>query len=121
MKGDGDGTNETVVRKMLPAREVKSLSHVRLLATSRTTSYQGPLSMGLSRQEYWSGLPFPSPMHRKAPHKQELSFMLHRSKQGNTASSSQPSENHLLQLKKGKVLGKAQNVDSTQPQCQAQH
>ena len=41
----------------------KSLSHVRLLVTPWTTAYQAPPSMGFSRQEYWSGLPFPSPMH----------------------------------------------------------
>ena len=40
--------------------KVKSLSHVRLLATPWTVAYQAPLSMGFSRQEYWSGLPFPS-------------------------------------------------------------
>ena len=37
------------------------LSHVRLSATSRTAARQAPLSMGFSRQEYWSGLPFPPP------------------------------------------------------------
>ena len=41
--------------------EVKSLSRVRLFATLRTVAHQAPLSMGFSRQEYWSGLPFPSP------------------------------------------------------------
>ena len=41
--------------------KVKSLSHVRLFATPRTVAYQAPPSMGFSRQEYWSGLPFPSP------------------------------------------------------------
>ena len=40
---------------------VKSLSRVRLFATPWTVAYQVPLSMGFSRQEYWSGLPFPSP------------------------------------------------------------
>ena len=39
---------------------VKSLSLVRLFATPWTIAYQAPLSMGFSRQEYWSGLPFPS-------------------------------------------------------------
>ena len=42
--------------------KVKSLSHVRLLATPLTAAYQAPLSMGFSRQEYWSGLPLPSPV-----------------------------------------------------------
>ena len=41
--------------------KVKSLSHVWLLATPWTAAYQAPLSMGFSRQEYWSGLPLPSP------------------------------------------------------------
>ena len=35
-------------------------SHVRLLATPWTAAYQAPLSMGFSRQEYWSGVPLPS-------------------------------------------------------------
>ena len=38
-----------------------SLSVVRLFATPWTIDYQAPPSMGFSRQEYWSGLPFPSP------------------------------------------------------------
>ena len=41
--------------------KVKLLSRVRLLATPWTTSYQAPLSMGFSRQVYWSGVPLPSP------------------------------------------------------------
>ena len=41
--------------------EVKSLSGVQLFATPWTVAYQAPLSMGFSRQEYWSGLPLPSP------------------------------------------------------------
>ena len=41
--------------------KVKSLSRVWLLATSWTAAYQAPLSMGFSRQEYWSGVPLPSP------------------------------------------------------------
>ena len=40
---------------------MNSLSVVRLFATSWTVAYQDPPSMGFSRQEYWSGLPFPSP------------------------------------------------------------
>ena len=41
--------------------KVKSLSRVRLLATPWTAAYQAPLSVGFSRQEYWSGVPLPSP------------------------------------------------------------
>ena len=40
---------------------VKSLSRVRVFETPWTVVRQAPLSMGFSRQEYWSGLPFPSP------------------------------------------------------------
>jgi len=38
-------------------------SHVRLCATPQTAAHQAPPSLGFSRQEHWSGLPFPSPMH----------------------------------------------------------
>ena len=41
--------------------KVKSLSRVRLSATPWTAAYQAPLSMGVARQEYWSGLPLPTP------------------------------------------------------------
>ena len=52
--------------------KVKSLSCVLLLVTPWTAAYQAPLSMGFSRQEYWSGMPLPSPKQRgrkwKSPH-----------------------------------------------------
>ena len=38
-------------------------SRVRLCATAYTAAHQAPPSLGFSRQEHWSGLPFPSPMH----------------------------------------------------------
>ena len=41
--------------------KVKSLSCVQLVATSWTVAYQAPPPMGFSRQEYWSGVPLPSP------------------------------------------------------------
>ena len=41
--------------------KVKTESEVALLVTPWTAAYQAPLSMGFSRQEYWSGVPFPSP------------------------------------------------------------
>ena len=50
---------------LLQCMKVKSqsevLSRVRLLATPWTAGHQAPASMGFSRQEYWSGLPLPSP------------------------------------------------------------
>ena len=44
------------------AQKVKSLSCIRLLATPWTAAHQAPPSMRFSRQEYWSGLPLPSPL-----------------------------------------------------------
>ena len=46
---------------MKERKKVKSLSCVQLFGTPWTIAYQAPPSMGFSRQEYWSGLPFPSP------------------------------------------------------------
>ena len=48
-------------------KKVKSLSCVRLFATSWTVAYQAPPYMEFSRQEYWSGLPFPSPEDLPGP------------------------------------------------------
>ena len=44
------------------AAAAKSLSRVRLYATPWTAAHQAPPSMGFSRQEYWSGVPGPSPL-----------------------------------------------------------
>ena len=45
------------------------VSHVRLCETLWTAAHQAPLSTGFSKQEYWSGLPFPSPLHQlNCPH-----------------------------------------------------
>ena len=44
--------------------KVKSLSRVQLFATPWTAAYQALPSMGFSRQEYWSGVPLPSPSPR---------------------------------------------------------
>ena len=49
---------------MCESEVAQSLSRVRLLATPWTAAYQAPLSMGFSRQEYWSGVPVPSPKVR---------------------------------------------------------
>ena len=45
--------------------KVKSLTRVQLFATPWTAAYQAPPSMGFSRQEYWSGVPLPSPYNRR--------------------------------------------------------
>ena len=49
--------------EMLCYAMLSHFSCVRLCVTPETTVYQAPLSLGFSRQEQWSGLPFPSPMH----------------------------------------------------------
>ena len=54
--------------------ELKSLSGVRLFATPWTVAYQVPQSMGFSRQEYWSGLPFPSPSSSRDVFKNNNTF-----------------------------------------------
>ena len=59
---DSPGKNTGVgCHFLLQCVKVKSLSDVWLLATSWTAAYQAPPSMGFSRQEYWSGVPLPSP------------------------------------------------------------
>ena len=57
--------------------KVKSLSRVRLLATPWTAAYQAPPSMGFSRQEYWSGVPLPSP-YMQSTSCEILGWMKHR-------------------------------------------
>ena len=59
---DSPGKNTGVgCHFLLQCVKMKSLSRARLLATPWTAAYQAPLSMGFSRQEYWSGVPLPSP------------------------------------------------------------
>ena len=49
--------------KMLLLLLLSRFSRVQLCATPWMAAHQTPPSLGFSRQEYWSGLPFPSPMH----------------------------------------------------------
>ena len=64
------------------ARHVCTLSRFKLFATPRTETYQAPLSMGFSRPEYWTGLPFASPGDLLDPAKEKVSCtgkqVLHR-------------------------------------------
>ena len=48
--------------------KVKSLSHVQLLATPWSAAYHAPPPMGFARQECWSGVPLPSPIHPLEPY-----------------------------------------------------
>ena len=57
--GRGEGTSPRDMLLLLLSR----FSCVQLCATPQTAAHQAPLSLGFSRQEHWSGLPFPSPVH----------------------------------------------------------
>ena len=74
--------------------KVKSLSRVQLFVTPWTVTYQDPLSMGFSRQEYWSGLPFPSPGDLADPGIEPRSFALW----ADALPSEPPGHNQLLTL-----------------------
>ena len=50
-------------------------SRVRLCVTPETAAHQASLSLGFSRQEHWSGLPFPSPMHESEKRKRSRSVV----------------------------------------------
>ena len=75
--------------------EVKSLSRVWLFATPWTVAYQAPQSMDFSRQEYWSGLPFPSPADLPNPGIEPGSHTL----QADALSSEPPGKPHILSYK----------------------
>ena len=55
--------------------KVKSLSRVLLFATPGTAAHQAPLSMGFSRQEYWSGVSLPSPGLKGESHGPDLASL----------------------------------------------
>ena len=55
--------SEVKVAPLLLLLLLSHFSRVQLCATPETAAHQAPLSLGFSRQEHWSGLPFPSPMH----------------------------------------------------------
>ena len=67
-------------RKVIQVQEALLLllshfSRVRLCATPETAAHQAPPNLGFSRQEHWSGLPFPSPMHESEKWKWSRSVM----------------------------------------------
>ena len=55
------GIAQRLITSTMEKVKVKSLSRFWLFVTPWTVAHQAPLSMGFSRQEFWSGLPFPSP------------------------------------------------------------
>ena len=65
--------NQSILKEV---SEVKLLSRVRLFSTPWTAAYKAPLSVGFSRQEYWSGLPFPSPILKEISPKYSLEELM---------------------------------------------
>ena len=67
-KGKSENTSRQMKREQLSIIYgilllLSHFSRVRLCATPGTAAHQAPPSLGFSRQEHWSGLPFPSPVH----------------------------------------------------------
>ena len=58
--------------------KVKSLSRFRLLAIPWTAAHQAPPSMGFSRQEYWTGLPLPSPQSRLSNLQSQMALQIRK-------------------------------------------
>ena len=58
-----EGLNHWTTREVLLLLLLSRFSCVRLFVTPWMAAHQTPPSLGFSRQEHWSGLPFPSPMH----------------------------------------------------------
>ena len=83
---------------------MNSISGVRLFANPWTVAYQGPPSMGFSRQEYWSGLPFPSPGDLPNPGIEPRSPAL----QADALPSEPPGNWEVLKLSSGHRTGKGQ-------------
>ena len=91
---------------------MKSLSHVQLFVTPGTVAYQAPPSMGFSMQEYWTGLPFPSPGYLPNPGIEPRSPTLQADAltskpPGNPNSHSYPNPNLNPTQTKRIILGKA--------------
>ena len=79
-----------------PKVKVKSLSHVQLFATPWTVAYHAPQFMEFSRQEYWSGLPFPSPRDLPDPGMEPVSPAL----EGRYFTTLSPGKPNVLQSTK---------------------
>ena len=65
----------TLFVEMLLLLLLSCFSRVRLCVTPETAAHQASLSLGFSRQEHWSGLPFPSPMHESEKRKRSPSVV----------------------------------------------
>ena len=77
---DGNGNPLQYSCLLLLLLLLSHFSCVWLCATPETAAHQAPLSLGFSRQEHWSGLPFPSPMHESEKSKWSRSVMFDSSR-----------------------------------------
>ena len=87
---------------------VKSLGRVQFFATPWAVTCQAPLSMGFSRQEYWSGLPFPSPRDLPDP---EMEPAVSRTEDGAqvTKAGARPNAYRVQKVKEpGRMVGGGQ-------------
>ena len=79
VKFEGEN-NSTIIWTLSPCKcdlllLLSCFSRIRLCATPETAAHQAPPSLGLSKQEHWSGLPFPSPRHESEKGKWSRSVM----------------------------------------------
>ena len=80
---------------------MKSVSHVRLLATPWTAAYQAPPSMGFSRQEYRSGVPVPSPLTKLIKCNKQLRFIYNTQHIVRTLPKEEATKTMVMLMKKG--------------------
>ena len=93
---------------------MKLLSHVRLLATPWIAAYQAPLSMRFSRQEYWSGVPFPS------PHSSSGNVQIEKALEVRTGGSKRNGEVTLTPYEPIFVVARLQDSDTRKPSVQSE-
>ena len=97
--------------------KVKSLSRVQLFATPWTVAHQAPQSMGFSRQEYWSGLPFPSPGDLPNPGIEPKSPTL----QADALTSELPGKPQMYSIAKNKFTKEIYVISLKEIKCQYKH
>ena len=105
--------NVVLVSAMWVSEWVKALSRVQLFATPWTVAHQAPPSMGFSRQEYWSGLPFPSPGDLPDPRIEPRSLAL----QEDSLTSEPPGVSAIQQCKSAVIIHTSRPSRASLPSC----
>ena len=96
---------------------MKLLSHVRLFSNPQAVAHQAPPSMEFSRQEYWSGLPFPSPGDRPDLEIQPRSPALHTDSLTSELPGKQPEKTTIINLGTSTTL-RDNELIGTQKECE---